>query len=81
MKEAPWLLLTSNPNKTVAKNPPINPSQVFFGESCREREGGITDHTSPHTSGALPPLGIAEAIQISATNQQVWSQADTDILV
>uniref|UniRef100_A0A0E9S2N1 Uncharacterized protein n=1 Tax=Anguilla anguilla TaxID=7936 RepID=A0A0E9S2N1_ANGAN len=24
-----------NPNTTVPKNPPMKPSQVFFGESCK----------------------------------------------
>lgn len=47
-KQTAWLLLTSNPNKTVAKNPPIKPSQVFFGDSCqRERKKGIITTCAP----------------------------------
>jgi len=32
----------------VAKNPPIKPSQVFFGDSCqRERKKGIVTNCAP----------------------------------
>lgn len=33
--------LTMKPNTTVEKKPPMKPSQVFLGESCRDRDRGV----------------------------------------
>lgn len=40
---------TRRPNTTVAKKPPMKPSQVFFGDSCGQR--AHTQPRVPHPSG------------------------------
>lgn len=55
--------LTMNPNMTVEKKPPMNPSQVFLGDSYGDRtRGGVSTHANLGTQGPLEfprPLYLA----------------------